>query len=197
MTVSPATSTLIYTAKAAERYAKSRGAAVMDPALRDSHSARFRYHCESNLELLDTGVVDPEKPIAEVFTASRASPGMPRLSESPTATTCETASERSVMSSEVPVNGENPWWRRLSRSASASSSGSTCTAGVPSSMWPGSLSRAVMNGLLRVWEPARSARKAAVQWITGRPAALAAWSTEAAFHHVTPLARSHQVRKFR
>lgn len=105
---------------------------------------------------------------------------MPRLSETPSATTDVTPSERRVMSSEVPVNGENPWWRRLSRSPSSRSSGSTSMAGVPSSMCRGSLSRETMNGQFAVWEPARPGRNAAVQWITGSPACLAAWSRRVA-----------------
>ena len=54
-----------------------------------------------------------------------------------------------------------------------------------------------MNGLLPVCDPARSARKAAVQWITGIPADLAAWSTEEALATTSRRGHLHQIRKFR
>ena len=104
-------------------------------------------------------------------TASMARPTIPRLRDTPVATTVETPRARRVGSSEVPTKGDTPWARCETRSSGAGpSSGTSSTAGVPSTRCSGRRSIAAMSGALG-GDPRRSGRNPAVQCTTGTPAA--------------------------
>src|SRR5579884_173035 len=95
---------------------------------------------------------------------------MPRLSDTPVATTVSMARPRSISSRPVPPKGDTPWRRWETRSSAAAPiSGTSSTAGVPSRRCSERRSMAVMSGAL-AGDPSRSARNPAVQWTTVTPA---------------------------